>query len=97
MKKVIVAHTVPNSVIQALERETEIVRVSNREELLREVQDAQAIHASGGLKVDEELLQAAAELKIVALASVGYNNLDLEAMKRHQVLGSHTPGVLRCV
>lgn len=94
MKKVIVAHTVPTSVIQALEQETEVVRVSNREELLREAHDAQAIHASGGLKVNEELLQAAPDLKIIALASVGYNNLDLEAMKRHQVLGSHTPGVL---
>lgn len=94
MKKVIVAHAVPDSVIRALEQEARVVQVSEREEVLREIRDADAIHASGGLKIDEELLRAAPRLKIAALASVGYNNMDIEAMRRHHVLGSHTPGVL---
>lgn len=94
MKKVIVSHVVPESVKRKLSEAAQVFEVSGREELLEAVKDADAIHGNGGLKVDEELLQAAPKLKIVSLASVGYNNMDTTAMKKYGVLGSNTPGVL---
>ncbi|WP_050180306.1 2-hydroxyacid dehydrogenase [Domibacillus robiginosus] len=47
-----------------------------------------------GLKVDEALLQQAPNLKVIANKSVGYDNLDLELLKKHGIRATNTPGVL---
>ena len=94
MHKVIITHEVSEEVKERLRSQAEIQEVFDRKTLLSVVADADAIHGSGSLRVDEELLAAAPKLKMVALASVGYNNFDLEAMRSHGVLGAHTPGVL---
>ena len=44
--------------------------------------------------IDEELLKHAPKLKVVSNITVGYNNFDLEAMRRRKVLGTNTPSVL---
>ncbi|MCU6708147.1 D-glycerate dehydrogenase [Paenibacillus sp. J5C_2022] len=49
---------------------------------------------TAGRRIDEALLAAAPSLKAVSSMSVGYNHLDIEAMKRHGVVGTHTPYVL---
>ncbi|WP_410985208.1 2-hydroxyacid dehydrogenase [Bacillus cereus] len=64
-----------------------------REVLLEKVQDKQGL-LNFGAKIDEELLQAAPHLKVVSNISVGYDNFDLEAMKRKNVIGTNTPYVL---
>ena len=48
----------------------------------------------GGLIVDEALLSKASKLKAVSAISVGYNNLDIDAMKARGIIGTHTPEVL---
>jgi glyoxylate reductase len=45
-------------------------------------------------KVNDELLDAAPSLKIVANFAVGYDNIDLPACTKRNVLVSNTPGVL---
>ncbi len=47
-----------------------------------------------GIKIDDELLKYAPNLKVVSNISVGYNNFDTDAMKKRNVIGTHTPGVL---
>lgn len=47
-----------------------------------------------GIKIDEELLSHAPRLKAVSNISVGYNNFDLEAMKKRKIIGTNTPYVL---
>lgn len=47
-----------------------------------------------GVRIDDALLSAAPNLKVVSNVSVGYNNFDLEVMKKHKVIGTHTPYVL---
>lgn len=47
-----------------------------------------------GFKIDDELLKSALNLKVVSNISVGYNNYDTDAMKKRNVIGTHTPGVL---
>lgn len=64
-----------------------------REVLLKEIEDVDGLLLVGG-KVDQELLNCAPKLKVVSNISVGYNNFDLEAMKKRGVLGTNTPSVL---
>lgn len=64
-----------------------------REVLLEKVKDKQGL-LNFGAKIDEELLQAAPHLKVVSNISVGYDNFDLEAMKRKSIIGTNTPYVL---
>ena len=47
-----------------------------------------------GIRIDESLLMHAKRLRVVSTPSVGYDHFDLNAMKRHHVIGTHTPGVL---
>jgi gluconate 2-dehydrogenase len=64
-----------------------------RHELLKKLADVEGLLTFGN-KIDEELLQHAPHLKVVSNLSVGYNNMDLAAMKSHGVIGTNTPGVL---
>lgn len=47
-----------------------------------------------GIKIDEDLLEHAPKLKVVSNISVGYNNFDIEAMKKRNIIGTNTPYVL---
>lgn len=64
-----------------------------REALLEGLRGAQGLLTSG-TRIDEELLTSVPELKAVSTISVGYNHFDIETMKRHSVIGTHTPYVL---
>jgi gluconate 2-dehydrogenase len=64
-----------------------------RQELLKQITNVQGLFTAGG-KIDEELLSHAPQLKVVSNVSVGYNNMDLEAMRAHGVIGTNTPEVL---
>ncbi|RXI96152.1 D-glycerate dehydrogenase [Anaerobacillus alkaliphilus] len=64
-----------------------------REQLFNEVADVHGLITSG-TPINEELLQSAPNLRVVSTVSVGYNHFDIEAMKKHRVLGTHTPFVL---
>jgi len=46
------------------------------------------------LPVDKDLLDSAPNLKIVSNNSTGYNNLSIDVMTKHGVMGTNTPGVL---
>ncbi|HAY61288.1 MAG TPA: D-glycerate dehydrogenase [Acidaminococcaceae bacterium] len=58
------------------------------------LQDADAIYSAGNIRVNEELLAQAPKLRVIAQASVGYDNFDLAACRAHNVLVGNTPGVL---
>ncbi len=58
-----------------------------------EEQIADAAGMIGG-RITEEILQKTPHLKVVARYDVGYDDCDVEAMTRHQVYLTHTPGVL---
>ncbi|PLS04809.1 2-hydroxyacid dehydrogenase [Neobacillus cucumis] len=60
---------------------------------LEELKEAQGILGSK-LKVDQELLGQAPNLKIVCNTSVGYDNLDLSALAEHGVMATNTPDIL---
>jgi glyoxylate reductase len=64
------------------------------EELAKHAAGADAIVALLTDRVDEALLAAAPSVRVVANVAVGYDNIDLEAAKRHGVVITNTPGVL---
>lgn len=55
---------------------------------------ADALYSIANLKIDAKLLAQAPHLKVVGQASVGYDNIDLQACKDRHVRVGNTPGVL---
>lgn len=64
-----------------------------REALLKAIEDVDGLITSGR-RITENLLNRAPKLKAVSNLSVGYNNFDLNAMKKRNVIGTNTPDVL---
>lgn len=63
------------------------------EDLKEGIKDADGIIVMG-TRIDDKLLQYAKKLKVVSNVSVGYNNFDIEAMKKRGIIGTNTAGVL---
>lgn len=62
-----------------------------KQQLLDAVADADAVIIRSDI-VDEEVLAAAKNLKIVVRAGAGYDNIDLAAATAHNVVAMNTPG-----
>ena len=65
-----------------------------REKLLEEAKEAHALWTMLSDQVDSEVFESAPNLKIVSNLAVGYNNIDLEAARKHGVTITNTPDVL---
>jgi glyoxylate reductase len=86
----------------ALERLQEVCEVRKwgktepipRDVLLEWASEAEGIIASNTIIVDEELLQHAPKLKVIAQAAVGYDNIEIEACTKYGIPFGNTPGVL---
>lgn len=66
----------------------------SRAELLKRITDKDALVCLLTEKVDAELLAAAPKLRVASTVSVGYDNIDIAACTRRQVVATNTPGVL---
>jgi glyoxylate reductase len=66
----------------------------SREELLRRVQDKEALVCLLTEKVDLDLLTAAPKLRIASNVAVGFDNMDVAACSSRSVIATNTPGVL---
>lgn len=62
--------------------------------LLEKVGGVQAILASVTERIDQDVLDAAPALRVVAEFGVGYDNIDVDACTRRGVIVCNTPGVL---
>ena len=64
--------------------------------LLKEIADVEGLYTSGSAagNIDDDLLSHAPQLKVVSNVSVGYNNFDIEALRKRNIIGTHTPHVL---
>lgn len=101
MSKVVVTGRIPKPGLDILRRAGHEVDVWDsedqqpREQLLEQVEGAEAILSLLTEKVDAELLDAAGDqLKVVANVAVGYNNVDVDACRERDVIATNTPGVL---
>lgn len=64
---------------------------TDRKELLSAVTDADALIVRSD-KIDSEVIDAAAKLKIVVRAGAGYDNIDTEACSKKNIVAMNTPG-----
>jgi len=65
-----------------------------REEVLNNLKDADGLLSGLFVAVDEELLDAAPNLKVVSNYAVGYDNINVPAATKRGVLVTNTPDVL---
>ncbi|ANU27366.1 2-hydroxyacid dehydrogenase [Planococcus versutus] len=97
---VFITQKLPDSAVIELKEQYE-VRMWTEEEtpapraiLLKEAREAHALWTMMSDKVDHEVFETAPHLKIVSNLAVGYNNIDLDAARKHGVTVTNTPDVL---
>ncbi len=90
---VLIAEELSPATVEALGPDFEIVQVdgTDRSALLAEVARAHAILIRSATQVDAEVLQAAPELKVVARAGVGLDNVDIKAATTAGVMVVNAP------
>lgn len=65
-----------------------------RDELFKALMPAQGLCSMLSLQVNEELLEAIPNLKVIANYAVGFNNVDLDFCRRRKIKVGNTPDVL---
>ena len=65
--------------------EVETLNELNRESLISQARDAEYLLVSGRLKIDDEVLCKASNLKMIQRTGVGTDMLDLDAIKRRNI------------
>ncbi len=64
-------------------------------DVLREaLRDAEGLFSTGAIRVDDDLLRDSPKLRVVSQSSVGYDNVDVDALTRRGIPFGNTPGVL---
>ena len=90
---VLIADKLAQSTIEALGDGVEVRWVDgpNRAELLAAVPEADALLVRSATTVDQEVLDAAKELKIIGRAGVGLDNVDIEGATQRGVMVVNAP------
>jgi glyoxylate reductase len=65
-----------------------------KQELIEKIGDKEGLLSLLVDTIDKEVLDSAKSLKIIANCAVGYNNIDIEEVRRRRILVTNTPGVL---
>ncbi|WP_164667904.1 2-hydroxyacid dehydrogenase [Virgibacillus doumboii] len=97
-KKVIAYNRVETPVLEDLKKKYDVHFFKNIDtkkdpEFLDHLKETEGIIGLE-LPVDQELLDQAPNLKIISNVSVGYNNLDINEMKKRNIMATNTPGIL---
>ncbi|WP_210139888.1 D-glycerate dehydrogenase [Staphylococcus sp. GDY8P54P] len=100
MQKIVVSRKIPQKFIKQLEDigEVEVCDASltpmPREKFLTALKDATACFVTLSEIMDEEVIEAAPNLKVIANMAVGYDNIDIDLMQSKGIVVTNTPGVL---
>lgn len=78
-------------VINASGNDMELVERGTREDLLNAVKDANGLIVRSDV-IDNEVMDAAPNLKVIVRAGAGYDNIDLQAATNHGICVMNTPG-----
>ncbi|EON73809.1 2-hydroxyacid dehydrogenase [Lysinibacillus sphaericus] len=99
-KKLFITRKFPAHIVEPLEEFYEIEQwqdeeiVIPRDKLLAAVADCEVLWVTIADKVDKELLSHAPNLKLVTNLAVGFNNIDVVALRKRGIMATNTPGVL---
>lgn len=69
-------------------------RILTKKELIKNIQGCKGLICLLNDHIDAEVLQSNADLKVVSNIAVGYDNIDVEAATKEQVMVTNTPDVL---
>jgi len=97
--KVFVTYKIPEDGLKLLKEKYELdvyegEEFLTKEEMLKQVKDADAVITQLRDPVDKEFIDAGKKLKIIANYAVGYNNINVEYAKSKGIYVTNTPGVL---
>jgi glyoxylate reductase len=96
--KVVVAHTLPDAGLALLEQRFEVEAGGDRPDpgwLRKNAPGAAAVIADPSVRVDGDFLDIVGRsLKVVANFGVGYDNIDVDAVRARGVRATNTPDVL---
>ncbi|KAK9883398.1 hypothetical protein WA026_001571 [Henosepilachna vigintioctopunctata] len=95
--KVLVANsTIPDIAHNILKTECDVkVCEEGRESILQNIEGVDAMFWLSHYKLDKELLdKAGPQLKVIGSMSAGYDNVDVEELKKRGIKFGNTPGVL---
>lgn len=99
-KKLFITRKFPAHIVEPLKEYYDIEQweeeeiVIPREKLLAAIADCEVLWVTLADQVDEELLLHAPKLKLVTNLAVGYNNIDVKALRKRGIMATNTPGVL---
>lgn len=93
--KVLVSDNLAESGIERLknvsELEVEVNTSLTHEELLQIIKEYDALVIRSGTKVTADIIEAAVNLKVIARAGIGLDNVDITAASKHGVVVMNTP------
>lgn len=98
--KILFTRSIQSPILSLIPEEFEVVMwkeensVMPREELLKEVADADAIFTNVTDQIDKEFFEQAKRLKIVSTMAVGFDNIDVQEATKRGIPVGHTPDVL---
>ena len=98
--KIFITKKIPQKGVELLKRAGHEITMYTRdkaismEELIASTKENDALLVGGFQVLDANFFAECNHLKAVALMTVGYDNVDLEAAKKHNIPVSHTPEVL---
>lgn len=93
--KILISDSLSKQGVELLEKAGFTVVVKSKmpkEELFKEIQDADGLIVRSGTKVTDELIAAAPKLKIVGRAGSGLDNVDTPAATKRGIVVMNTPG-----
>lgn len=65
-----------------------------KEEIIKKIRDKEGLLSLLVDDIDEEVIDSAPRLKIIANCAVGYDNIDIASARKRGILVTNTPGVL---
>jgi D-3-phosphoglycerate dehydrogenase / 2-oxoglutarate reductase len=93
--KILISDSLSKQGVELLEKAGFTVVVKSKmpkDELFREIKDADGLIVRSGTKVTEELIAVAEKLKVVGRAGSGLDNVDTPAATRRGIVVMNTPG-----
>jgi glyoxylate reductase len=98
-KRILITGHLPGDFVESLSKLYEVEANTEdhplaRQKLLDSIKDKNGLLSMLNDNINEEVLEQAPQLQMIAHYGVGYNNIDTKAATSRGILVSHTPGVL---
>src|SRR5690554_6247949 len=93
MPTVLICDAIADEGVELLRDRAEVLIATGweRDRLLAEIAEADAVIVRSATELDAELIDAAARLRVIARAGVGVDNIDLDAATRRGIAVVNTP------